>query len=85
MAVTGTSYMNSLPLQRQPSRLTATSPSIGIAGLPEPQNMHAVICARFAASCIQYTRDVTSSLAGTLGADTADLQLRIGLHSGPVT
>jgi hypothetical protein len=66
-------------------RNDSTLPPVHQPGLPDPQAMHAVISAQFAVSCIQSARDVTQSLVGTLGEDTADIQLRIGLNSGPVT
>jgi len=41
--------------------------------------------ARFAQQCVEATAEVTKELEVTLGSDTADLAIRIGLHSGPVT
>jgi hypothetical protein len=41
--------------------------------------------ARFARDCLTKMNDLTKRLEVTLGPDTADLTLRIGLHSGPVT
>ena len=34
---------------------------------------------------MQTVNDLTKKLEVTLGPDTGDLQIRIGLHSGPVT
>lgn len=41
--------------------------------------------ARFARDCMKRMEALTSQLETTLGPDTGDLSLRIGLHSGPVT
>ena len=41
--------------------------------------------ARFARDCMVKTNELTRTLECTLGPDTADLAMRIGLHSGPVT
>jgi class 3 adenylate cyclase len=54
-------------------------------GLPAPQEKHASIMVRFAAECRAEMNVKTAELASKLGPDTADLKLRIGLHSGPVT
>ena len=40
---------------------------------------------RFARDCLQRLQTLTRELEVKLGPDTADLGLRIGLHSGPVT
>ena len=56
-----------------------------MVGLPDPRKDHAVIMARFARDCMQTVSDLTKKLEVTLGPDTGDLQIRIGLHSGPVT
>ncbi|CAB9509771.1 Receptor-type guanylate cyclase gcy [Seminavis robusta] len=58
---------------------------VAVTGIPLPQEDHAVIMAKFANSCMQKMDEVTSSLVDKLGADTTDLKLRGGLHSGPVT
>lgn len=41
--------------------------------------------AKFARDCRQQFNDLCSLLENTLGPETGDLKLRIGLHSGPVT
>jgi class 3 adenylate cyclase len=41
--------------------------------------------ARFARDCNVSMKEVTRKLELTLGPDTGDLRMRIGLHSGPVT
>ena len=40
---------------------------------------------KFARDCIAEMNSVTVSLSETMGGDTADLGMRVGLHSGPVT
>lgn len=40
---------------------------------------------RFAAECREKANTLTTELERRLGAETSGLQLRIGLHSGPVT
>ena len=46
---------------------------------------HAVIMVKFAMDCISKMNVIVASLADSLGADTRDLAMRAGLHSGPVT
>jgi class 3 adenylate cyclase len=58
---------------------------VAVTGLPDPQKDHAVAMARFAVNCLHEMQNLTKSLELSLGPDTADLSLRIGLHSGPVT
>ena len=41
--------------------------------------------ARFAKDCVYRMNDLTKKLEITLGPDTGDLCMRVGLHSGPVT
>ena len=41
--------------------------------------------ARFARDCLAQANSLTKKLEVTLGPDTGDLCMRIGLHSGPVT
>jgi class 3 adenylate cyclase len=57
---------------------------VAVTGIPYPQAEHAVIMARFAAECNLRVGRILHRLVGTLGPDTVDLQLRTGLHSGPV-
>ena len=59
--------------------------TVAVTGLPEPQEDHAVIMARFARDCQKRMKEVTRELELTLGPDTGDLSMRFGLHSGPVT
>ena len=56
-----------------------------VCGLPEPRKDHAIVMARFARDILSKMTIVTKELETTLGPDTGDLGLRIGMHSGPVT
>lgn len=58
---------------------------VAVTGLPNPAKNHAVIIARFAFDCLAKTTELTTQLVSTLGLETAELQLRIGLNSGPTT
>ena len=57
---------------------------VAVSGVPEFRKDHAVIMARFASDCMRRMGSLSKQLEKTLGPDTADLSLRIGLHSGPV-
>jgi len=58
---------------------------VAVTGLPDPQPDHAVIMAKFAHLCLIKFAATVKNLETTLGPDTSDLGLRVGLHSGPVT
>lgn len=58
---------------------------VAVAGLPDPRKDHAVVMARFARDVLYKMNDLTKRLEVELGPDTADLSLRVGLHSGQVT
>lgn len=58
---------------------------VAVCGLPEPNKQHAVVMGRFASDCLEKMQSITQKLEMTLGPGTADLALRVGLHSGPVT
>jgi class 3 adenylate cyclase len=58
---------------------------VAVTGLPEPRRDHAVAMARFARECVTQMQMLVKRLEVTLGPDTGDLELRVGLHSGPVT
>jgi class 3 adenylate cyclase len=58
---------------------------LAVTGLPEPQANHAMIMAKFTFDCMEKLKVVIRELEVTLGPDTADLSMRFGLHSGPVT
>lgn len=57
---------------------------VAVAGLPEPRKDHAVVMARFATECLRQMKDLVRRLEITLGPDTGELSMRLGLHSGPV-
>lgn len=58
---------------------------MAVTGVPEPQKKHAIIMVRFAWECLMKMQEVTKELESTLGPDTGDLTMRVGIHSGPVT
>jgi class 3 adenylate cyclase len=58
---------------------------VAVTGLPIPKRDHATVMARFARDCRDQMNALTRSMEVTLGPGTDDLQLRFGLHSGPVT
>lgn len=58
---------------------------VAAAGLPDPRPDHAVAMARFANECLVKMHSVVKKLEVRLGPDTAELGMRFGLHSGPVT
>ncbi|KAL3937630.1 MAG: hypothetical protein SGBAC_007304 [Bacillariaceae sp.] len=58
---------------------------VAVAGLPEPNEEHAEAACRFARLCLKKMKEITLKLEVSLGPDTADLAMRIGLHSGQVT
>eukprot|EP00980_Cylindrotheca_fusiformis_P010153 scaffold2261_cov124-Cylindrotheca_fusiformis.AAC.1 len=58
---------------------------VAAAGLPEPDDRHAVIACKFARDCLRKMAEATIQLEVMLGPDTADLDLRTGIHSGQVT
>ena len=58
---------------------------VAVSGLPEPRQDHAVTMARFARECVVEHAAAVKKLESTLGPETGDLRLRVGLHSGPIT
>lgn len=56
-----------------------------MCGVPDACDDHAVIMARFARDCLEKMNTLVYKLETTLGPDTAELGMRAGLHSGPVT
>jgi len=58
---------------------------VAVSGLPEPNENHATAVARFARDCMHAMRKLTRHLEISLGPDTADLAMRMGIHSGQVT
>ena len=58
--------------------------TVAVTGLPDPMAQHALAMAQFAHECMADMKRITRQLEKTLGAGTKDLELRVGLHSGPV-
>ena len=58
---------------------------VAVTGLPEPRDDHAVAMAQFAHDCLERFSSLIRKLEVKLGPGTADLGMRIGLHSGPIT
>jgi len=58
---------------------------VAVTGLPEPRKDHALAMAKFARDCMEEMSRLTRKLEVTLGPDTGDLAMRMGLHSGQVT
>ncbi|CAB9521796.1 Receptor-type guanylate cyclase gcy [Seminavis robusta] len=59
---------------------------VGVTGVPNPQKDHAPRMVKFAAACqVSMGQLVGNKLADRLGQDTANLKLRVGMHSGPIT
>jgi class 3 adenylate cyclase len=56
---------------------------VAVCGLPESNKHHALKMAKFASSCLDEMTIITKKLELSLGPGTADLALRVGLHSGP--
>lgn len=53
---------------------------VAVTGLPEPRKDHAVAMARFARDCLIKMRSLSKKLEVTLGPDTGDLAMRVGMH-----
>lgn len=58
---------------------------VAVAGLPQPRPDHALVMARFAHDCMVKMLKLVKQLELTLGPETGELSMRMGLHSGPVT
>ncbi len=58
---------------------------VAVTGLPEKMKHHAVVMVEFAFRCLARMHERVSQLELVLGPGTADLTMRVGLHSGPVT
>ena len=58
---------------------------MAVTGVPNYQRDHAVRMAKFARSVMECSQRILTDLQTSLGSDTADLAMRVGLHSGPVT
>jgi Adenylate and Guanylate cyclase catalytic domain len=58
---------------------------VAVAGVPDPRDDHAVVMAQFANDCLVKFGLLIRKLEKKLGPGTADLGLRVGLHSGSIT
>lgn len=54
-----------------------------VTGLPDPRPDHAVVMARFSRDILGRFHTLSKELELTLGPDTGNLGIRIGMHSGP--
>lgn len=57
---------------------------VAVCGLPNANQDHAVVMARFASLCLHSFAKLTRRLEVYLGPSTGDLKARVGLTSGPV-
>ena len=57
---------------------------VAVSGLPVPRQDHAIVMAWFARDCLYRLNNILVELEQRLGPDTADLGMRVGLHSGPI-
>ena len=53
---------------------------MAVTGLPEPQEKHALLMVRFAWDCLNAMDKVCKLLEVSLGPDTTNLGMRVGLH-----
>jgi class 3 adenylate cyclase len=58
---------------------------VAVTGVPNAQVDHAVAMCRFAKECLKSFHRLSRQLETKLGPDTAELDLRVGIHSGQVT
>ncbi|CAB9510360.1 Receptor-type guanylate cyclase gcy [Seminavis robusta] len=58
---------------------------VAVVGLPKPRRDHALAMTRFCHDCLIKSGEVFHFLEESLGPGTSGLNLRLGLHSGPVT
>eukprot|EP00977_Amphora_coffeiformis_P017039 scaffold5454_cov176-Amphora_coffeaeformis.AAC.9 len=59
--------------------------AVRLCGLPTPCLDHAITMCRFAVEMREKFKELRCKLEVKLGPDTGDLDMRVGLHSGPVT
>jgi hypothetical protein len=52
---------------------------VAVCGLPEPNEEHAVVMARFARDCLEKMNELARKLETSLGPDTGDLAMRAGV------
>lgn len=68
-----------------PSIQTVGDCYVSVCGLPDENKDHALIMCSFARDCLTEMGRLTKQLEWDLGPDTSTLNMRFGLHSGPVT
>lgn len=57
---------------------------VAATGIPQERRDHAIQMARYATDCMSAMAKITKELEIKFGPDTAELSLRVGLHSGYV-
>jgi len=57
---------------------------VAVTGLPDPNEDHAIVIAKYAIKCLLKFNVLSKRLEPYLGPGTASLGMRFGLHSGPV-
>jgi Adenylate and Guanylate cyclase catalytic domain/3'5'-cyclic nucleotide phosphodiesterase len=81
-----TRYSSDIALRRRVYKVeTIGDCYVAVTGLPDPRKDHALAMARFARDCLNKMQHLVNRLEVVLGPDTAELAMRFGLHSGPVT
>jgi len=58
---------------------------MAVTGVPHSQEKHAEIMVQYCSACLVKMKQLTRELEAELGEGTADLTMRFGMHSGPVT
>lgn len=58
---------------------------MAVTGVPKVRDDHAILMVRFARACLTKMSQLLPMLQDTLGNDTLNLAMRVGIHSGPVT
>jgi class 3 adenylate cyclase len=58
---------------------------VAVTGCPDVREDHALVMTKFARDMLQCLEKMLRKLAPTLGEDTLNLAMRVGMHSGPVT
>ena len=53
--------------------------SVAVTGIPNAQPDHAILMVKFARACLAKTEELVHELVDSLGPDTAELNMRIGL------
>jgi len=63
----------------------STIADVAVTGLPNKQPNHALLMVKFARECLIKIQKILPGLESRLGPGTADLDMRVGIHSGAVT